>query len=116
MTVAGDTPKRGDWLKPTQRQRVITERAMAFVARDVGELTEIGKIMGFSGSKLQQFQGSCPHSVKSQVSSMFSEWRSKMGARATVEEFVRLILDAEIDEEKLKKVIMKEYPGDDTNA
>ena len=76
----------------------------------------IGKVMGFSGSKLQQFQGSCPYSVKSQVSSMFSEWRSKMGARATVEKFVRLVLDAEIEEEHVKKVIMKEYPCDDTNA
>ena len=114
MTVEGDTPVRGDWLffemSRTQRQQVISERAMAFVAREVGDLKDIGKTMGFSESKLQQFQGSCSFSVKSQVSSMFSEWRSKMGARATVGEFVRLVLDTEIDEEHVKKVIMKEYP------
>ncbi|KAI0233107.1 hypothetical protein LSAT2_016622, partial [Lamellibrachia satsuma] len=109
------TPERGYWLKPTQCQQVISERAMAFVAREVGDLKDIGKTMGFSESKLQQFQGSCPFSVKSQVSSMFSEWRSKMGTRATVGEFVRLVLDTEIDEEYVKKVIMKEYPCDDTN-
>lgn len=102
-------------LSETKRQQVISERAMAIVARPMGDLMDIGKAMDFSDSKLQQFQGSCPFSVKSQISSMFSEWRNKMGSSATVEAFVKLVFDTNIDKKYLNSVIMKEY-ADDTTA
>ena len=102
-------------LSETKRQQVISERAMAIVARPMGDIKDIGKAMGFSECKLQQFQGSCPFSVKSQISSMFSEWRNKMGSSATVEAFVKLVFDTNIDKKYLNSVIMKEY-ADDTTA
>ena len=70
-----DVAPRRDWLlselSEKQRRQVSSERAIAFVAREVGAgvgrgggLHEIGRIMGFSACKLTQYHGSCPHSVK----------------------------------------------------
>ena len=114
MTLEDVTEPRGDWLLSElgeiQRRQVISERAIALVASEVGELLEIGKIMGFSTSKLKQYQGSHQNDVKTQVSSMFSDWRIKMGTEATVEAFVRLLLEANVDDRPLRKVITEEYP------
>ena len=112
VTLDEDIAARGDWLlselSETQRGQLISDRAIAFVSREVGDLHEIGKIMCFSASRLTQYQGSYPHSVKTQVSSMLSDWRSKMGTRATVEEFVRLLREANIDDEYMRTVLTKE--------
>ena len=114
MTLEDVIAPCGDWLLSElgeiQRQQVISERAIALVASEVGELLEIGKIMGFSASKLKQYQGSPQNSVRTQVSSMFSDWRIKMGREATVEAFVRLLREANVDDGHMRTVITKEYP------
>ncbi|KAI0211034.1 hypothetical protein LSAT2_004175 [Lamellibrachia satsuma] len=114
MTLYDGIAPRGDWLlsklSETQRRQVISDRAIAFVAREVGELLEIGKIMGFSATRLEKYQGSHPNSVKTQVSSMFSDWRIKMGREATVDAFVRLLREANVDDGHVRTVITKEYP------
>ena len=66
--------------------------------------------MSFSGSKLTKYQGSFPHSVEAQIISMFSDWRIKMDTRVTVEAFVRLLREANIDDGHVRTVITKEYP------
>ena len=112
MTLEDDIAPRGDWLlselSEIQRQQVISERAIALVASEVGEL-EIGKIMGFSTSKLKQYQGSPQNSVRTQVRSMCSDWRIKMSTKATVDAFVRLLREAKIEDEQVRTVITKEY-------
>lgn len=91
MTLDENTGRRRDsnrdWqlteLSAGQRKTVISERAMTFVAREVGDLMEVGKIVGFNEGRFRQFQGSSAH-PNSQISSMFSAWRCDMGTQATV--------------------------------
>ncbi|KAK2147149.1 hypothetical protein NP493_3491g00001 [Ridgeia piscesae] len=108
-----------DWMKTDlseeQRQTPISERAMAFVAREAVGVMEVGKLMGFTEGRLRQFQASSPI-PSSQISTMFSAWRSQKGKQATVENFVRLMRDAEVDEQHLKNVITREYPPGDAMA
>ena len=108
-----------DWwvtdLTRTQRQAMISERAMTFVAREVADILEVGKIMRFSEAKIRQFQSSSPI-VSTQISTMFSAWRSQMGAQATVSKFVTLMRDAGVNKEHVRKVITREYPGDEAMA
>ncbi|KAI0237388.1 hypothetical protein LSAT2_012096 [Lamellibrachia satsuma] len=112
VTLDDDTARRGDWLlselSETQRGQLISDRAIAFISSEVGNLPEIGKIMGFSADRLTQYQGSYPHCVKTQVSSMLSDWRIKMSTRATVEKFVRLLREANIDDGYVRTVMKKE--------
>ena len=101
-----------DWLASLTlavRQKAISEKAMALVSNDVPDLMHVGKIMGFSQGKLQQYQGEHAYSVSNQVSHMFSDWRAKYSSRATVEEFVRLMREARVDDNSVKVIIMKEY-------
>ena len=89
---------------------------MALIAHELGDLIGIGKMMGFNHSKLQQYQGNCPHSVSNQISRMFSDWRAKMAGAATVEKFVELLHDAEVDENVVMRVITREYCGGVVNG
>ena len=101
-----------DWLdslKPSLRHRIISERALTLVAAEVADVMHVGKIMDFKQGKLQQYQSEHPYSVSGQVSHMFSDWRAKLSSRATVEEFVTLMRQADIDDNELKVVITKEY-------
>ena len=90
---------------------MITERALARVAHEIGDIIHVGKIMGFAKPKIQQYQGNSPHSVSNQISSMFSDWRAKLASAATVEKFVELMREAEVDDNIVERVIMEEYAG-----
>ena len=101
-----------DWLdslKPSLRHSIISERALTLVAAEVPDVMHVGKIMDFAQGKLQQYQAEHPYSVSGQVSHMFSDWRAKLSSRATVERFVTLMRQADLDDNDLKVVIMKEY-------
>ena len=101
-----------DWLTtldPTVLDSVITERAMTMMSDDVSNVIHIGKIMGFPQGKLQAYQSEHPFCVANQASCMFSDWRSKNSDLATVAEFVRLLREAGIDDNRLKCEILKEY-------
>ena len=106
-TVAGT-----DWLAnlgQTQRKSRISDKALALVAHEIGDIIHVGKVMGFTKAKIEQYQGSCPYSVSNQISRMFSDWRAKMASNATVEKFVGLMQDAEVDGNMVMEVIMREY-------
>jgi len=106
-----------DWLTtldPTVLDSIVTEKAMTMMSDDVSNVIHIGKIMGFPQGKLQAYQSEHPFCVANQASCMFSDWRSKNSDRATVSEFVKLLREAGIDDNRLKCVFLKEYsrPGD----
>ena len=106
-----------DWLTtldPTVLDSIVTEKAMTMMSDDVSNVIHIGKIMGFPQGKLQAYQSEHPFCVANQASCMFSDWRSKNSDRATVAEFVKLLREAGIDDNRLKCVFLKEYsrPGD----
>ena len=101
-----------DWLTtldPTVLDSVITEKAMTMMSDDVSNVIHIGKIMGFPQGKLQAYQSEHPFCVANQASCMFSDWRAKNSDRATVAEFVRLLRQAGIDDNRLKCVLLEEY-------
>ena len=102
-------------LTRTQRQAVISERAMTFIAREVPDILEVGKFMRFSEAKIRQFQSSS-QIISSQVSTMFSAWRSQMGTQATVGKFISLMIDAQVNKEYVRNIITREYPPDDAMA
>ena len=109
----------GDWLcnlSQAQRSSQVTEKVMVLIAHELGDLIGIGKVMGFAHSRLQQYQGNCPYSVSNQISRMFSDWRSKMAGAATIEKFVDLMQEAEVDENVVMKVITREYCGGVVNG
>ena len=118
VSIADDV-QVSDWMKTElsekQRQTQISERAMAFVAREASDVMEIGRLMGFNVGRLRQFQASSAI-PSSQISTLFSAWRNQKSTQATVENFVRLMRDALVDEEQLRKVITREYPPDDATA
>ena len=94
-----------------QRQSTITERALARVAREIGDVMHVGLMMDFSQAQIQQYQCNSPHSVSNQTSHMFSAWRARLATAATVETFVGLMREAEVDDTMVKRVITEEYAG-----
>lgn len=122
MTLDENTGRRRDsnrdWqlieLSAGQRKTVISERAMTFVAREVGDLMEVGKIVGFNEGRFRQFQSSCPH-PNSQISSIFFCLALLYGHTGHRKTFVRLLREVNVDDEHVRKVITKEYPSDDSD-
>ena len=108
----------GHWLHDLDQQHLysrISEKALTFVAREIADIVEVGQIMGFSREKITQYQNTYPHSIPTQTTLMFSDWR-QWDSPATVERFVKLMHEAHVSSDLVKHVITTQYSDDVNNG
>ena len=86
----------------------ISESVLASVAREISGIIIVGKFMGFTESKIKQYQEQCPYCVKQQFTLMFSDWL-KHDTSATVEKFVTLMSDDAMYDNLVRNVITRVY-------
>jgi hypothetical protein len=86
-------------LDPWTRRRRVQERELSLVSRDFpgSKFWLLGSLMSVSKGRLEQIVESCPHNNQLQIQTLLFEWRQKNSLQATVEAFVTLMTEAQID-------------------
>ncbi|ELT95707.1 hypothetical protein CAPTEDRAFT_222689 [Capitella teleta] len=82
-------------------RRRITEQELSMITLDFpgNKLWLIGSLMEFSKGRLEQIMVSSPGNPQLQLQIIFFEWKQKLGQKATIEAFVRLMHAAQVDED-----------------
>ena len=104
----------GHWLHKLSQERIdstMSERALARVANEMHDIIGVGAIMGFSKTKISQYQDTYPHSVKQQFILMFTDWR-RFATDKSVGQFVRLMREADVDDSIVKRAIELDHVSD----
>lgn len=91
-----------DWLDnlgENRRIAKVTDAELSQISREIGnEWVHLASLMGFNRGRIEQYQSSHQYSVYQQASKMLSDWKAKCGGRATIENLVTIMRQAEIDE------------------
>ena len=85
----------------------MSERALARVANEISDIIVVGAIMGFTHTKIRQYQNTYPHSVPEQCTLMFTDWR-RFASDTSVGQFVRLMREANVDDDIVRRAVEEE--------